>query len=273
MRSRTPDSGDTDWNAGQAVDAIKSLDPVEVAFAAEVSFDKACFTLDQFRGARTKHMFGLVSPIGSGLGGKCIAIVRPVVVADYTAARGITHEFDQPVSAEGVRALFAVPVVRDGVVRGLVYGGARRPLAFDDRFLDIAIAAVRASTAAPPKPPEEPVTRPLSSQDVQKLYSELRELAHEAGDGDLRKRLLRLGDGLCCSPDPSGTTAEAPRLSPREVDVLAEIAIGCDNAEVVRRLSLTVETVRSYLKSAMLKLGTHNRTAAVYEARRAGLLP
>ncbi|MFD0660636.1 response regulator transcription factor [Thermocatellispora tengchongensis] len=65
----------------------------------------------------------------------------------------------------------------------------------------------------------------------------------------------------------------AARLSPRELDVLAQVAMGCTNAETARRLGLLHETVKSYLRSAMRKLGTHTRTETVAAARRTGLLP
>ena len=62
-------------------------------------------------------------------------------------------------------------------------------------------------------------------------------------------------------------------LSARELDVLAQVALGCTNAEAAKRLSLKPETVKSYLRSATAKLGAHTRHEAVAKARRARLLP
>jgi DNA-binding CsgD family transcriptional regulator len=62
-------------------------------------------------------------------------------------------------------------------------------------------------------------------------------------------------------------------LSAREVDVLAQAALGCSNREIATRLSLRPETVKSYLGSAMTKLDAHTRLEAVVHARRLGLLP
>lgn len=214
MRTQPPDDGVAGWNAEAAVDAVKSLDLVDVAFAAEIGADRTSFVLDRFRGARTTHLKGLTSAVGSGLGGKCISIRRPVVVGDYTAARGITHEHDRPVSAEGLRALFAVPVVRDGTVRGLVYGAARSPLVFGDRFLDMAVTTARNATAVP-LPATEPQAQPLSVHDVQELFAGLREIAHELPDRGLRDRLLALGDRLCRSPG-SRRPRSSRRTCPRE---------------------------------------------------------
>ena len=60
-------------------------------------------------------------------------------------------------------------------------------------------------------------------------------------------------------------------LAAHQFDAL--VAIGCANEEVARRLSLSVLTIKSYLKSAMCKLGSRNRTEAVRLARQHGLLP
>ncbi|MFI9550435.1 response regulator transcription factor [Nonomuraea endophytica] len=55
--------------------------------------------------------------------------------------------------------------------------------------------------------------------------------------------------------------------------MLSLVAVGCGNAEAGERLGLRPETVKSYLRGAMRKLGTHSRMETVVAARRAGLLP
>ena len=55
--------------------------------------------------------------------------------------------------------------------------------------------------------------------------------------------------------------------------MLAQVALGCTNAEAAERLSLKPETVKSYLRSAAAKLGTHSRHEAVSKARRSRLIP
>lgn len=49
--------------------------------------------------------------------------------------------------------------------------------------------------------------------------------------------------------------------------------LGCRNAEIADRLSLSVETVKTYMRNVMDKLDVHSRHEAVVEARRQGLLP
>lgn len=56
---------------------------------------------------------------------------------------------------------------------------------------------------------------------------------------------------------------ELRSLSQREAEVLGLIARGLSNKEVGERLSLSVETIRSYLKSIYTKMHVHSRTEAV----------
>lgn len=53
------------------------------------------------------------------------------------------------------------------------------------------------------------------------------------------------------------------RLSKREVDVLDALMSGLTDKEIANRLSVSVETVRAYLKSIRAKLGVKTRTAIV----------
>lgn len=64
-----------------------------------------------------------------------------------------------------------------------------------------------------------------------------------------------------------------PRLTPRELDVIVQVAAGLSSADAADRLGLAPATVKSYLKSAMRKTGVHNRLALVAECRRSGLIP
>ena len=63
------------------------------------------------------------------------------------------------------------------------------------------------------------------------------------------------------------------RLSRRELDVLACVAQGKTNIETAADMGIGAETVKSYLRSVMRKLGAHTRYEAVNAARRIGALP
>lgn len=62
-----------------------------------------------------------------------------------------------------------------------------------------------------------------------------------------------------------------PGLSGREVEILALIAQGHDNAVIARRLVLSEKTVRNHVSSIYSKLGVTDRASAIERARAAGL--
>ncbi|MDI9899200.1 LuxR C-terminal-related transcriptional regulator [Rhodococcus sp. IEGM 1409] len=61
-------------------------------------------------------------------------------------------------------------------------------------------------------------------------------------------------------------------LSPREREVMGYVALGLRNAEIAERLSLSVETIKTYMRNLMGKLDVRSRHEAVVEARRHGLI-
>lgn len=65
----------------------------------------------------------------------------------------------------------------------------------------------------------------------------------------------------------------APRLSPREAEVLALVAAGESNPGIARRLHLGEATVKTHLLHVFEKLEVADRTRAVTRAMELGLLP
>lgn len=66
---------------------------------------------------------------------------------------------------------------------------------------------------------------------------------------------------------PSGAT-----LTPRETEIVAMVADGLSNQAIARRLFITEATVKSHLVQVFDKLAVDNRTSAVLEARRRGII-
>ena len=62
-------------------------------------------------------------------------------------------------------------------------------------------------------------------------------------------------------------------LSDRELEVLVLVAEGLTNAEVGRKLFVTLNTVKVHTRNIYGKLGVHNRTQAVTRAQALGILP
>ncbi|QHE73900.1 Sensor kinase, two-component system (plasmid) [Rhodococcus sp. WAY2] len=84
-------------------------------------------------GGRTEELNGLVVGPQEGLGGQAAVLRRTAAVEDYCLSRAITHDFDQPVRAEGLRAVMAAPIVRAHRLYGLLYAARRVPVPWTDR--------------------------------------------------------------------------------------------------------------------------------------------
>ncbi|MFD7504667.1 response regulator transcription factor [Streptomyces sp. NPDC059850] len=250
------------------------------------------FRISELTGTTTNSLHGLAITAGNGLGGKVLTLSRPISVIDYPVSRAISHEYDGAVGAEGLRSMMAVPVVVRGRVRAVLYGALRQPLILGDRALTAGVEAAReleralavqdeaqrlmTVVAERPVPVPEAEPDPAVWEEVRRAHVDLRALAHRVADPQLREeiltacgRLARASSGEARDPAPHGHV----RLSPREVDVLACVASGATNSAAADRLGLRPETVKSYLRSCMRKLGARTRLHAVVEARRAGLLP
>ncbi len=61
-------------------------------------------------------------------------------------------------------------------------------------------------------------------------------------------------------------------LTPRELEVLGLIVEGCDNAEIAKRLFLTVGTVKTHVRGILSKLCVDDRTQAAVRALRSGII-
>ena len=91
------------------------------------------------------------------------------------------------------------------------------------------------------------------------------------------RRVLRgeiyLPDALFI-PDPETTAsnAESGPLTSRQLQILPLLAEGMPNKRIAEALGVTEGTVKQHLKDLFRRLNARNRTQAVKEARRSGLL-
>ncbi|MET9175589.1 helix-turn-helix transcriptional regulator [Streptomyces misionensis] len=265
--------------------SLRRATGLPVAFGGLVESGRPQVRISELSGTATAALRCLAVSSGSGLGGKAVALARPCAVTDYSSSRQISHEYDVPVAAEGIRSVLAVPVVVRRRVRGVLYGALRSAEPLGDRALGAAVAVARdveqslvvrdqareLLAAVRPEPAGEARAAAGTAaawEQVREAHAALRALAPRITDPDLRAELLA-ACGLLTAPRPAG----GPALAPRELDVLSWVAAGATNAAVAERLGLRPETVKGYLRSAMRKLGAHTRGEAVTAARRAGLLP
>ncbi|WP_131766607.1 LuxR C-terminal-related transcriptional regulator [Candidatus Protofrankia californiensis] len=245
--------------------------------------------LTEFLGTRTTGLHNLEVRPGTGLGGRVIVQGRPVGVTDYASARSITHDYDQPVLREGLASLLAVPVHAGGRCRAVLYGAVRQPSALGDRIRDEIVAAGRrlaheltirdevdhrlamAESLAAVRQLEPAHAAML--EELRSVHSELRAIAGATSDSVPQRRIYATAQRLVTVGESGPKNDPKVRLSTRETDVLTQVALGCTNAEVADRLSLSLETVKAYLRSAMRKLDAGTRHEAVVRARKAMLLP
>ena len=80
---------------------------------------------------------------------------------------------------------------------------------------------------------------------------------------------LRLGPG---EPRRAPEPIEAPRLSPRERQVLALLVDGAPNKAIARTLGISARTAKFHVAAVLGKLAARNRAEAVAIALRDGLV-
>ena len=273
---------------------IVASSAVPVVFGGEVSAGNTLH-LSEFHGTRTKGLDGLLIPSRFGLGGRVLDQQQPAAVSDYGSSQYITHDYDRPVLGEGLRSILAVPVVVAGASRAVMYAAVRERGPIGDRIAEMMVkASRRLSHEIAIRDEVDTRLRLLDSSagteagfpghsaataELRDIYAELRTLASTTSDASTRAELRMLSDRMSESLRSTSLRSadrqpdSEVRLSVREIDVLAQIALGCTNAEAAQRLSLGQETIKSYLRTAMNKTGARTRHEAVVTARRRGLLP
>ncbi|MEA9983802.1 response regulator transcription factor [Subtercola sp. RTI3] len=263
-----------------------------LAFGGLVTREGAPLTA--FVGTRGQTLNGLLIEPTEGLGGRAISERRPVTAIQYRGSTSITHRYDREVLAEHIVCLVAVPVVVSGAVRAVIYGAHRSAIQLGDPVLrtSLALATGLAWEYSVHDEVERRVAlleteggaahiRALAAKqraELRDLYAELRSLSRVVADPLLAERLDAFGRTLVPRAGAhSEPTAEQrdhrEQLSPRELDVLSQVALGKRNGHIADQLDLAESTVKSYLSSAMRKLDANNRYEAVITARQRGLIP
>jgi len=281
--------------------AFRATGHSDMAFGGPVVENGTALDITALHSAQTRSLQGLRVRSGCGLGGKALLMGRPVSVTNYYDARGITHQYDGAVRAEQLETVTALPIVVDRVPRMVLYLGHRAQVALGDVWYDAFVPLVRKlereiavddevrrrlgrlrtlgpvpSPAAPTAPTSPGVQ--LTRADLRDISDELADLAALVQDDTLRARLeevrsrVEQGRGPGPADRRTSTGAVPTALAAREIDVLAQVALGQSNRQVAASLGLVESTVKSYLKNAMRKLHATNRVHAVRLAREAGLI-
>lgn len=295
----------------KALNYLKNKTAIPVTMYGECKSAKK-LQIVMWRGLRTPAMEMLEVSIGEGIGGRVLATKRPVGVSDYLNSKSISHEYDDVIQDENLHSLVAVPVIVERGLHGVLYAGLHSRARLGDKVLEevtmtarcleqdlaVNLALSRRPRAAAPvaaeatadktalvTPPMEPITdakgrtRKVSKTDtlmtsmeweqIRQAHSRLRMLAARVEDEELRTEL----EVVCTQMISPVRTKQTTKLSARELDVLSCVALGHTNIEAAQEMGIGAETVKSYLRSVMRKLGAHTRFEAVNAARRMGALP
>ena len=237
--------------------------------------------LTEFFGTTTDGLRRLAVRPGNGAGGQAISDRNLVAEAEYRHAPTISHDYDVPVLAEGIRSVMAAPIVVNGVSRMVAYVATRTPVSFGSRAREqFMSAAERLSRELEIR---DEVDRRLALQaasadardlrvieTAEEVSAELMELAGATDDESVRER-LRVAAGRLTGEKPR-SAAPAAALTPREAEVLALVSFGLSYPDVARSLALSPTTVKGYMQSTMAKLGARSRHEAVVAARLQRLL-
>ena len=273
---------DDDEAIRSALTTLKNSTSIPVTMYATLLADNR-LQITQWVGLRTPALQNLIMEPGTGVGGRVVSTRRPVGVSDYVRANIISHENDQVMQDEGLHSLLAVPVIVRREIRGVLYVGVHSPVRLGDKVIeevtmtarcleqDFAVnSALRQFEASVPATPRS--NRSMNGaewEQVRSTHSKLRMLANRVDDDNMRKEI----EVLCGQMVSPVRVKQSTRLSARELDVLSCVALGHTNVEAAEEMGIGAETVKSYLRSVMRKLGAHTRYEAVNAARRIGALP
>ncbi|WP_394280944.1 acetate metabolism transcriptional regulator RamA [Corynebacterium sp.] len=264
-----------------ALTSLKTATGIPVTMYGTLLADNR-LQITQWIGLRTPALQNLIIDQGVGIGGRVVATRRAVGVSDYTRANVISHEHDRAIQDEGLHSIVAVPVIVQREIRGVLYVGVHSPVRLGDKVIeevtmtartleqDLAVnSALRRAEGGKSGGKTGRVMNGAEWEQVRSTHSKLRMLANRVEDEALRKELEQLCDQMVSPVRVKQTT----KLSARELDVLSCVALGHTNVEAAEEMGIGAETVKSYLRSVMRKLGAHTRYEAVNAARRIGALP
>ncbi|MER2083354.1 MULTISPECIES: LuxR C-terminal-related transcriptional regulator [Rhodococcus] len=263
----------------------RALKRVRVSTGASLAFGGPVnragnLLIERFDGPTLGALPGLTLDPSEGLGGKVAVMRRPIAVNDYFETQVITHRYDKVIRAERLKALVATPIIVGRQTVGVIYGAFRTSEVVGGRIEDTVVQearaleqelAVSAVTSTNGVLSEEATVNARLREQVRSVYAELRLLAGSVGDADVRAALVKAAARLVDEGERSESVGSAS-LTKREIDVLTVAGAGMTNVQIAGVLGLALFTVKSYMKSAMHKLGASTRLEAVVLARRDGMI-
>lgn len=89
MTGKPLPASDDDRHLKRAIDVVRHTTDVDLTFGGVVTRGRHAH-LTEFAGNSTRALMGLTVGFGMGLGGKAVALHRPIAVNDYATSRQIS---------------------------------------------------------------------------------------------------------------------------------------------------------------------------------------
>jgi DNA-binding CsgD family transcriptional regulator len=198
----------------------------------------------------------LVIHPGDGVASRVLNLGGAVTLKNYALESGSSeHLVDVFAHQEDAYGMLAVPIQRDGSFIGVLYAGVRRPEYIGDRGRTGLhnLAKLFAATL-----PLRPTANGAATDE-----------SHSPHDA------TPLGCSSNTKQPDNGSTRPAllgGDLSDREKGILRLLSQGISTKDIAATEFLAINTVRSYIQSALWKLGANSRLQAVAIAREVGLI-
>lgn len=260
---------------------VRQATGVSLAFGGTFHKSSGSLLLERFDGYTVGALPGVSLSVNEGLGGRAVGIRRAIAVDDYFCNTAITHRHDGVIRAEGLRSLIAAPLIVGREPVGVIYGALRGSEVVGDRIQEAILAEARNleqeivadSVRIGQTGPDCPDVGQLRER-VRGVYQELRTIAGSVDSPELRRLLVDAAQKLA-EQDHAGDLPDdyvEVKLTGREIDVVTCASSGMSNAQIAAVLGLTLNTAKSYMRSAMSKLGASTRLEATVRARQAGII-
>lgn len=98
---------------------------------------------------------------------------------------------------------------------------------------------------------------------------EISTIVVEIGEGQVVLHPMRIAE---LEEAGAGDGGRAPRLTPRQLEILSLLAAGVRVKQIAFRLTLSETTVRNHIRAVLSELGAHSQLEAVAKARQLALV-
>ncbi|MEU4426608.1 helix-turn-helix transcriptional regulator, partial [Actinoplanes sp. NPDC024001] len=153
--------------------------------------------------------------------------------------------------------------------------GVPAPVALD-AWLLLAMLAARQEDAAGAREALRRALRVASGEScrrpVHQVWSQLRRLVRDDDRLAVQYGVLSGGTAAAGTPAPMGEPVVVEALSKRELDVLRGMAAMLPTEEIAATLYVSVNTVKTHVRSILRKLSAARRNEAVRRARALNLI-